>query len=159
MTIQSFMDKVKNTYNKYFPKSLCSVQFDRNLYSSIGISCFMAKTISECNHNIWMNDPLSLRLSIDHNGKAFAKDITNESEIPDDLILTVWYNHYRIKPEDKYLCFSSRNVSCRKTSGNADKMITVMDKWFSQLKTQLQNDLDNDMIHKDHEQLIRSKLA
>jgi len=159
MTIQSYIDKVKITYNKYFPESLCSVQFDRNLYASIGISCFMAKDITECNHNIWMNDPLNLRFSVDHNGKAFSKDTTKETEIPDDLILTVWHNNYRIKPEDKYHVYASRKIPCRKTSGDAQKLITAMDKWFAQLKTQLQNDLDNDMIHKDHAELIRAKLA
>ena len=159
MTIQKFMETIKNTYNKHFPESMCSVQFDTSLYSSIGISCFLAKTANENAHNYWINDPLSLRLSIDHNGLAFYKDTTAETDIPEDLTRTVWHNHYRITPQERNLAFSSRKIQCRKTSGNAEKLITTMDRWFGQLKTQLQTDLDNDMIHKDHVDLIRSKLA
>jgi len=106
-----------------------------------------------------MNDPLHFSFSVDHNGRAFSREITAETDIPDDLLLTVWHNNYKVKPDDKYSVFSSRKIQCRKTSGNAEKLTTTMDRWFGQLKMQLQNDLDNDMIHKDHVELIRSKLV
>lgn len=158
MTIQQFIDEVKQAYAKQFPDSLCHIQFDNKLYSSIGISCTMAKDITECAHNIWMNDPVSFRLSIDHNGKAFSKDFTKESELPDDLLITVWANNYKIKPENKYLCYSSNKINARKTSGNAKKLITTIEKWFKQLKVQLQDDINNGIIHPDHEKLFNAKV-
>lgn len=159
MTIQKFMETIKQTYNKHFPLSLCVVRFDKSLYASIGISCYLSNDISECAHNIRMNDPLHFSLSVDHAGRAFSRETTTETDLPDNLILSVWHNNYKVKPDDKNYVFSSRKIPCRKTSGNAEKLITTMDRWFGQLKTQLQNDLDNDMIHKDHVELIRSKLA
>lgn len=159
MTIQKFMETIKQAYNKHFPASLCVVRYDSSLYASIGISCYLTNDITECPHNIRMNDPLHFSLSIDHNGKPFSREMTAETEMPENLLITIWHNNYKAKPDDQYHVFSSRKIPCRKTSGNAEKLITTMDRWFGQLKTQLQTDLDNDMIHKDHIELMRLKLA
>jgi hypothetical protein len=108
-----------------------------------------------------MNDMFRIAFHIKHNEHEFEKEnynLKDEMILPDDLSLEKWSNSYTIKPQSKYLAYSSKDVSFRKTKGNAQKIIATLDKFFSKLSLQLHDDIKNDLIHKHHIDLLKLRL-
>lgn len=160
MKMNEFINEIQGTYYKYFKDSKIQVDFTSNLYNSIYIKCLLARDKTEVAHGIIDNDMLHIKFSIDHNGKAFDKDITINSIVDfNDLNLNCWDKSYLIKPNDRFLAYSSRKLTFRKTKGDTKKVISTLDKFFKKLKDQLISDYNENMIHKSHIEIVKKKLG
>jgi len=159
MTVQNFLENIQKSYGKYFTDSRCLVGLNKSLYRSISVRCLLSNNNSEVANGIWQNDMLSVAFMIDVEGKEFDKDITLNSEVPNNLELKILDNSYLIKPQDKYLCYSRRKLRYRKTKGNATKILNTLDKYFQKLNEELKKDIANEEIHDNHIELLKSKIV
>lgn len=158
LTVNELLQGIEKSYRKYFTDSKCIVQLDTKLYNSIFIKCLMANNKNEVHGGYFENDMLHISFMIDAEGKELDKTITIDSVLPENLQIKVLDNSYLIKPENNYLCYSSRKLSYRKTKGNADKLLKTFDKWFKKLSEELKKDIESNNIHDDHINLLNSKI-
>ena len=158
MKINEFNEAVKEKWNKHFPNSLCICNFENSLYHSISIKCLIAGDKSEFANGIMQNDMLHVSFSIDTDKGEFDKEITANSELLPNLVLTCWHRNYLTVPTDKFLCYSSKQLPFRKTKGDAEKILFTLDKFFAMVHNELQQDLIAGNIHKNHIELLTKKL-
>ena len=159
MKMKEFLNEIENSYKEQFPKSKIVAELDNRFYNSISITCFIANDINEVANRIWQNDMLSIYFSIDSINGEFAKDITIESEIPENLKIEVSRKSYLIKPENRNMCYGRRKLSFRKTTGNYNKILKSLDKFFRRLRISLEKDVELNAIHDNHISLLLEKLA
>lgn len=158
ITVNEFMQLVKETYSKQFPNSICEVNLFKCLGTSITINCYLAGDKKELYNGYVQNDMFSIDFWM-HESENGLKGATLESVMSDNLLIECRAKSYRIKPDNKYICYSSRNLSYRKTSGDYTKIIKSLEKFFIRLKTQLNKDLEENQIHDEFKQLVIKKLA
>lgn len=158
MKLNELLTGIKEAYGKYFPESLCKVQYSDNLYSSIYINCYIGKDKEEFANGIMQNDMLGISFLIDSNGKQLPKGLIADSEIPESLLLENKSKSYLTKPENQYLCYSNKSISFRKTKGEGEKIIKTLDKFFKKLHDELVAELEADNIHDSHKELLIKKL-
>ena len=65
---------------------------------------------------------------------------------------------YLIKPQNKYLAYSRTMLKFRKINGDEQKIAKGFEKFIKNLKEQLQSDINNDLIHKNFIELLKSKI-
>ena len=159
MKVKEFNQEVERAYNKYFPNSKVFVKLSKTLYRSISINCCLAGSQNEVYNNIWENDMLKLIFSIDTIAGEFNKDITEESELPDNLKLEVHRKSYFIKPTSGFLVYDSKKLKFRKAKGDSKKLITILDKYFKSLHNELKNDVAANKIHDNYRELILKKIV
>ena len=84
MTVQDFMDKIEDTYHKYFPNSACFARFKMFMgHPYIAIHCFLAKDKSELSGGYWENDMINISFNID-----LPKSIESvDDDMPDSVTL------------------------------------------------------------------------
>lgn len=153
MTVSEFMEELKKTYNKYFPNSLCSVRFSKNLGSSIWIDCYLAGNIHEVPHNIWQNDMFKICLNI-----FLPNGTEKDSELPETITLESQYNYMALKPSNKYVAFDSKKVPFRKTTGDGKKVIASFDKFVKRLYDSVKEEYNNDNIANNFTSIIAGKI-
>jgi len=159
MKINELIQQIEATYSKHFPLSRISVDYVGNIYSSISIVCYLAGNSTEVYNKIWRNDMLNIRFSIDAESGEFEKGTTEESELPEKLKMEVNCKNYLIKPNSTNMVYSRRNLSFRKTKGNAKKIVATLDKYFAKFKEELKNDLLTGNITDNHKELLTEKLV
>ena len=159
MLVKEFLEAIEASYKKHFKDSKCNVELTTSIYPSLWVRCFLANDIKECIHGYWDNDLISVRFRIDTAQGEFSKDITLDSELPNDLKLVCSDKFYFIKPPNVYLCYGRTDLKFRQTVGDSGKLLKALDKFFASLKTQLKSDLDNDQIHPNHKELVIKKLG
>ena len=159
MKINELIQQIEVTYSKHFPLSRISVDYVGNIYSSISIVCYLAGNSTEVYNKIWRNDMLNIRFSIDAESGEFEKGTTEESELPEKLKMEVNCKNYLIKPNSTNMVYSRRNLSFRKTKGNAKKIVATLDKYFAKFKEELKNDLLTGNITDNHKELLTEKLV
>ena len=121
MKISEFMEQIKTVYKKHFPESYCHVRHEKNLYTSIGISCCLAGNREEESGGYWENDMLHVSFSVDADGHELSRNLSADDELPEVLRLEKWHSSYHIVPENKYMAFGRETVPYRRTTGNAEK--------------------------------------
>lgn len=160
MRTNEFTAEIEQAYKKYFPDSHIRARFDSNLYGNIWVNCFLVSDKSELSGGYWENDILHIRFRIQTTTGEFSKDITKESQLPDNLMLEVIDKSYFIKPASRMMAYGRRDMSWRKTKGDAAKILNYLDKCFSQLRESLVNDLTQGMIEsKEHHATAIKKLG
>jgi len=152
MKIKEFCQEIEKTYNKYFPTSKCFANYSSNLYRTISIKCFLAGDNKELSGNYWDNDLLGISFSISTITGEFKKDITEESIIPENLMLEVWHKHYFIKPSSRNMVYDHRSLAFRKTKGDNKKILQTLDKYFKKLYESLAQDMANNLIPENHKE-------
>ena len=162
MNVLEFKENVKNVYNKYFEGSHVDVSMNQNsIYKSIYITFSLANNINECINNIAMNDMFSITFQLEHNDDEFNRDEFQKLGymiLPENLTLEKKRAFYRIKPQEKYLAYSSKNITFRKTKGNAQKIITSLERFLKKLHDQLLEDLKNNLVHDNFIDLVNLRL-
>lgn len=155
MKFAEFKDVVQEEYRKILPNSMCQVYVYKCLGKSLDIVCRMAGNEKEFSHGIAGNDMLHVSFSISLPDN-FNKD---EDELPDALVMEVKGKSYRIKPENPMSYCSSRSLPYRKTKGNADKFVKTIGRYFTTLRSSLEDDLKAGNIHVDNIKLLEEKLS
>jgi hypothetical protein len=82
-----------------------------------------------------------------------------EDELPQELIMEATSRTYKIKPENKNLYCDYRQLSYRKTKGDAEKIIKALGKFFVRLQQSLQEDIAAGNIHPDNIELVKEKFS
>lgn len=154
MKFAEFKDAVKAAYKKYFPESNVNIRIFRCLGKAITIDCFLAGDLSEVAGGIPENDMFHVNVWID-----LTENFYVENDLPDNLVME-WRNSSVIKkPEQKYLAYGAETVRYRKTSGDAEKIVKALDKYFSRLHDTVVNLRENDRIHEGFVDLVNQKIA
>jgi hypothetical protein len=158
MTIHELCKRIDADYHEVFPRSSCSVYLATNLYPSISVACKLAGERQENHGGYWENDMFGISFSIDNRGRELPNGVTGESECPDVLQLNVWRKRYTLKPDHPHMCYSHKLLPFRQTTGDAERIIATLKRYFIKLHALLEEDLKAGNVHKDHEPLLRSKL-
>jgi len=158
MKVNEFIQTVKESYYKQFPKSHINVSLSTNLCPSIGIVCYLSKDNTEVANGIINNDMFHVRMSVARQIGHLGNTITNDDVLPDDLELELYSKSYTIKPKNRYHVYDSLKLPFRKTKGNSDKLVKTLDGYFKKLKDSLENSLEKDLIHDNYKELLISKI-
>ena len=161
MNVAQFKDELKKVYAKYFEGSAITINNKSGLFRSITISCYLIKDQSEAINQITQNDMFRIRFNITQTGDEFQRDEylkRDDMILPGVLRIEKWSNDYTIKPQSKYLVYSSKDVYFRQTQGNAQKIIDTFEKFIQKLNKQLHDDIKNDLIHDNHIELLKLRL-
>ncbi len=164
MNVQTFQAEIESTYKKYFPLSRVSVSHKNSLFQSVYVRCYLSSSNDEVAGKIIQNDLFSIMFQIlGENGQELPEKLNLDSELPEILTLENCQKSYLIKTTDRMKAFDSRNLSFRKVSGNAEKIIESFDKFLAQLKKSLIQDLESERIPEysycNQAELLRSKLV
>lgn len=155
MKFTEFKDKAQEAYRKVLPDSMCKVYIYKCLGKYAYIDCFIAGNEKEFPNGIGVNDMLSISFSFTLPDN-FNEDV---DALPDVLVMEVMKKCYRIKTESSYLYCDYHNMSYRKTRGNAEKLLKTLERYFSSLRSSLEDDLRAGNIHDNDISLLKEKLA
>jgi hypothetical protein len=159
MITSKLCSSLESIYNKHFPHSKAFAKFDSRFYSSIYVNLFLAGSKEENSRSYWDNDMLHITFRIVTPSGEFSKDVTIDSELPEIILIENVNKSYWLKPEDKYSAYGRRKLSFRKAEGNVEKILQVFEKFCIALKKSLVEDLQNDLIHSNHKELLTKKLG
>ena len=154
MKYREFKERVQEEYRKILPESSCLVRVYNCLGKSITIDCYLAGKVEELPHGIAGNDMFRIGF-IFNLPDNFNKE---EDELPQEILMEALKKSYRIKPENQYMYCSSKNLSYRKTKGDAEKIIKTIGKFFAKLQQSLEEDLAAGNIHPDNIELLKEKM-
>ena len=147
---------IENTYHKYFPKSLCVVRLMSVISGDnfIDITCLLAANEKELPHGIDRNDCFYNRFTID-----LPRGWKESDELPDDMQLEALNNEIKHKPksEHDYWYCEYTKVSFRKTTGNAEKIIKAMDRYFKRLFDATMEQYEAENLLPDDAALFKNK--
>ena len=159
MTVQDFMNKIEDTYHKYFPNSACFARFKLFMgHPYIAIHCFFAKDKSELSGGYWENDMINISFNIN-----LPKDIESvEDTMPDSVVLETLNGTSFLtkpyKPEDKYCAYGTTKVPFRKTTGTPTKIITAFDKFSKKLYDAIVTEYNEEHLDDKHAELAKNKI-
>ncbi|MGL5329290.1 MAG: hypothetical protein ACRDD7_08480 [Peptostreptococcaceae bacterium] len=157
MKVFELCQAIEESYNEFFPSSAVCAALHKNLYRSIDVNCKLAGSKDECINNYWENDMFSIRFRIDgENGQL--KGIDEESELPEMLVLQIENKSFTTKPENNYMAYGRIVLPFRKVKGDANKIFNTLEKYFSKLHDEVENALNNDLIHDNFKTLVIEKL-
>lgn len=161
MKASELKTKIQEAYAKHFPDSLCVVKFSTSMYRCIWVDCYIAGKPAEFPHGISHNDMLNISFRIENKqGTEMPEGFGENSTLPEIMQISNKCNSYLLKPPvGSYLCYDRRKISHRKVDGGWIKMLDNLNKFFIKLKASLLNDLTADCIHKDHVELLKTKLG
>ncbi len=154
MTFMEFRNKIIEIYHNKFPNSLCSVRLMKMLGRAIVIDCFLANDKSELSGGYWENDMFKICFWI-HN---MPKDFEVNDTMPDMMTLTNSSSHMLITPPDRYLAFGSVKIPFRKTTGDANKIISAFKKYVDKLYDTVNQQIANSQIHSSYTKIVDAKI-
>lgn len=154
MKFNEFAEKIKKVYAEKFAWSACKVKPFICLGNSLYIDCYLSENENECSYGYLDNDMFKISFLV---GLPDTFDFEAD-ELPENLVMTSLNNHYAIKPEDDCYYCSNRKIPYRKTTGTAEKLITVFGKFTDKLYNQLMEDIKDGNIHPNYETLLKQKI-
>jgi hypothetical protein len=158
MKTQEFINQVEKAYNKHFPESKCFAKLKKNFYPDIWVECYLAGNSAENSGLYWDNDIFRVKFQIENENGQPLEGIDLESELPNLKIESIGKT-YSIKPENSMYAFGTRKLSFRKTSGDAEKILSALDKFFASLKKSIVEDFQAGNIQdKKHLEVCQAKL-
>lgn len=157
MDIRDLQTKLQEIYHKKFKNSSCSISYGCFKSTTLFVNVNLANNVDECINRIAQNDMFNIMFTISTvNGTD--RDCREIDYSNEDLILECSYNNYHIVPKNQYLCYGSRKVPFRKTTGNLDKILKSFEKFVDKLYDSVKNDLDNGFIHNNYIDLVKTKI-
>lgn len=153
MKFVEFKEEIQKAYAKRFPQSACEVKILKYLGRMISIDCYMAGDKSEFLFGYASNDMFSVGMSIN-----LPDDFGNDDDLPEKLVLQWNSSFINIKPEENWCAYDAEDVSCRKTTGDAKKIIKTLDKYFQRLFDTTKNLMEEDRIHQNYAELVSKKV-
>ena len=159
MKTSEFIQAIETAYSSKFPQSKAFVKMSHNLYSQIRIDFMSAETKEENAMNYWENDCFSIGFTISSENGQLPKDLTLDSELPQNLLLESKCNSYRIKPENQYMFCSYKKVSFRKTKGNDTKLLKTIESFIDKLHESILSDIENNNFLDSDITLLKTKVG
>ena len=139
--VDTFCDTVKMCYKRFFKDCICDARLVKCLGKTIFIDCYLAKDKTEFPHNIVQNDPIKVTFAI-----TVPNDTEADGYLPETITLEAYQRCYATKPENKYLYCDLKKVAFRKTTGNPDKILKTLDRFFAKLHDSMMEDYKNDNL-------------
>ena len=128
MKFAEFKNQIQNAYTSKFPESLCDCSIHNSFGGFISINCFLGASREEFQNYISQNDAINIRLNID---------------LP--------------KKELSYLYCYYTNVTFRKTTGNAEKIIKTFTKFVDRIYNGISEQYKTGNLLPYDEELFKSK--
>lgn len=150
-----FAEKIRKEYAKNFPDSFCKVKKYICLGYNLTIECYLSGKMEVDDLPTMANNDM---FKITFNIQLPEKFDYDTDELPENLTMECWSNTYLTVPENQYLCYSSRKIPYRKTTGNAEKIIKTAGKFFEKLHGLVLEDISNGKIHKNYAELVAKKV-
>lgn len=144
--MERIIELLTEIYGKKLPKSKLGISKACLGDDLIFASCYLAQNEKEEINGYLDNDMFNIYFRVRKNGE-------------DNYILENMAKSYFIKPTSEYYAYSRRELSFRKTSGNAEKITASFDKFLDQLMNALNEDLESGNIHNNHIELLKEKLG
>jgi hypothetical protein len=160
MNITEFKTQLEKSYAKYFTNSKIKIQ-NNCLGEGFNISCYLVNNIDEAINRIIQNDMFNISFEIitqTDNSNYFKPKITTLAELPQGLVLNIWHKSYITKPDNKYYVYGRKYLNYRKQKGTAEKILIILDKYFSMLNSELKKEIQNNNIHDNFIELLKTKL-
>ena len=149
--VDDFIEDIEKTYKKYFPESLINIHKEEMLSSkNIYAECYLAKDASEVPYRQLANDMFDVTFCIEK--------LKNFNELPDSIQLIWNYKSIKLKPSDERYYYDRKQLPFRKTKGDADKILKTLDRCFKLLKNTVIEEFENDNIHDDCIDVVKSKI-
>jgi hypothetical protein len=150
MTAAEFCSKVKDTYAKHFPKSLCVAKIYACLGKSITIDGYLAAGKEEESGGYLDNDMFSIGMFI----HDLPPNTSPDSVLPDSMELTSNGSSFTVKPDNPYCAYGRVKVPFRKVTGDAKKILDYLDKYFGRFKDSAIDAREKDLLHKSFTELL-----
>ena len=151
--IKDFLEAVTEKYKIYFNDCMCIARVVNCLGAVIFIDCYLAKNKTEFPNNISHNDPMKVSFKID-----IPKGTTADDYLPDTVMIECYDKCYAVKPENKYLYCDLKKVPFRKTTGDPDKILKTLDKFFAKLHDSMVEDYKNDNMLEYEAELFKKNV-
>ena len=152
-TIKEFLSAVKKIYAEHFPDSQCQAKLSKNLGKAIFIDFYFAKDSSEVSHGYAQNDMFKCGFVIHLDDDAEA-----DSPMP-DATLEAMSSVIATKPSNKWLAYDATKVPFRKTTGNAKKLLSTIEKYVQKLANTIHTEYENDNIADNYKSIVKSKIG
>lgn len=139
-------EKLAEIYGKYFKDS--TITFRSGYLGDKGtifINCYLAKDEHELINGYKENDMFKIAFKLKDNGN-------------DNYLFESLAKSYSIKPKESWLAYSRTQLQFRKVNGNEQKIADTFEKFVIRLKEQLQADIQADLIHENHIELLNKKI-
>lgn len=154
MKFKEFKEEVKRAYAKRFPDSACEVRIFKCLGKSITIDCYLAKDSSEVSFGIIGNDMFVIAMMID-----LPRNFGDDDDLPEKLTLEWQESFIKVKPENDWIVSDIENVSHRKTTGDAKKIVKALDKYFQRVYDTTKKMFETGRVHDNYADLVSRKLV
>ncbi len=158
MTVERFRAEAVKSFQKYFPLSSLYIEYNSNLYPSIDVRAFLAGSIDEVPNKIWLNDMLSVQISVTQPKKPLPSHLKPESELPQLLEISYEQKSYNITPINHSMAYGRTVINTRSIKGDASKIVDALDKFFMKLKENIINDFNSGLIHPSYVQIVQAKV-
>lgn len=155
MTYGEFKSQIENTYKQRFPNSGISISLGALRGNTCIIRLYLGENRSEFINGIAENDILHVGFVIYQSENAYGNNpkLTDDSELPDTLIMEVRQNYIMTIPD------GSTRLPYRKTKGSPEKIIQVFSKDIDILKQTLEDLYNEGKIHDNHKEIVEKKLG
>ena len=154
MTIKEFMNDVKETYKNYFPNSLCDIRIKYILGSVIFSDFYLAGNEKEVYNGYFENDMFKCSFAIHlSDSKGYSEDDEFETQTLESTSSCI-----SIKSTDRWLAFDIKKIPFRKTTGDAKKILTAIDKYCAKLYSATNEAYETDNLCDKYEGLVEKKL-
>ena len=153
MTIKEFLGAVKKIYADHFPDSQCQAKLAKNLGRAIFIDFYLAKDSSEVSHGYAQNDMFKCGFVI-----HLDDNVETDSPMP-DATLEAMSSVIATKPSNKWLAYDATKVPFRKTTGNAKKLLSTIEKYVQKLANTIHTEYENDNIADNYKAIVKSKIG
>ena len=152
MKFEQFRNEIKSIYAEKFSKSYCNVKIYNGLGKSITITLHMSASNDECAHGIVQNDMIQAMFDI-----VLPKDWKENDELPEQMTMMAINRDIKTKPAIDYMYCGYRNVSFRKVSGDAEKMIQSFQKFVGRLFDAVMEEYESDNLLDFDRDLVKEK--
>lgn len=131
MKFGEFKNILLDNYKSVFPESLCVIELGALGGDTFFVNYYLAGDKSEFPNGYEQNDIFHIQFHILQPRSRFenAERLTDDTELSENLTLTVDNKTIFTKPENSYMAYGSVTLPFRKTVGNADKILTALLKY------------------------------
>jgi hypothetical protein len=155
MTAPEMADKIRDAIKEVFPDSLVKSEFEpKAIYRNIYVAFTLGKDKSEYTNGYAENDPMLHRFSI----TGPTDELPADGTLPPKVTVEASQGgHIYITPEEKYLAYGRLKLGWKKKTGTPEQIVAHMKNYFVKAKELIKQNMDK--MHKDHVDLVKTKVA
>ena len=131
MTYAEFKNSIETMYKSVFPSSACDISIGPLGGDSIYVTYYLAGDQSEFPNRIALNDLFDITFCIFQDNVRYGDGVklTDDTEMPEALVLDVNHKSIKTAPENQYMAYGSVSLPFRKTKGTPDKILSTLQRY------------------------------